>query len=394
MSQFVAVPCLDLSWGRIGWRLIRALGSWVQRGVEMGDRGMGREGTERRRGASTGLSRSLRLASVWLVLLASTGAHAALDVNTFLDAPDAFPGNGVCETATGNKTCSLRAAVQELNAQGGGTINLQPGVTYTLTRMGSDEAALTGDLDITGNITIVGAGPGSTIIDGNGASINEPIFDVKECHYEGLCGDLPPVYFSISGVTMRNGHGSSGGAILNRGHLMVTNCVLENNAAAVGGAIYSTGIAVVSASTITGNTASVTGGGLAGVTSGPSGPTLEFEVTDSTISGNVAVGDGGGAFLSARSRFVNSTVSGNISHADGGGAYLNTPASLVNSTVSGNFSYNDGGGIYATGADTTALYHSTVTLNQANADESGTAVAGGHTTHPRGLSIWSTASSR
>jgi CSLREA domain-containing protein len=41
---------------------------------------------------------------------------APLTVNDLGDAPDATPGNGVCETAASNGICTLRAAIQEANA--------------------------------------------------------------------------------------------------------------------------------------------------------------------------------------------------------------------------------------------------------------------------------------
>src|SRR5581483_10030916 len=42
---------------------------------------------------------------------------ASLTVNNTGDEADATPGDGVCETATGNGVCTLRAALQEANAQ-------------------------------------------------------------------------------------------------------------------------------------------------------------------------------------------------------------------------------------------------------------------------------------
>ena len=50
-------------------------------------------------------------------LLASTAsAQAALTVNSTADSADSSPGDGVCETAPGNGECTLRAAIQEVNA--------------------------------------------------------------------------------------------------------------------------------------------------------------------------------------------------------------------------------------------------------------------------------------
>jgi len=85
--------------------------------------------------------------------------HAAgktFSVNSTVDAPDANPGNGKCETASGNNTCTLRAAIMETNALAGAdTIDLQVGATYVLTRAGDDDTALNGDLDINTPDTVI-----------------------------------------------------------------------------------------------------------------------------------------------------------------------------------------------------------------------------------------------
>ncbi|MBA7659247.1 hypothetical protein ES703_67221 [subsurface metagenome] len=74
-------------------------------------------------------------------------------VNSTDDATDVNPGDGVAETAPGNGICTLRAAIQEANALAGpDTINL-PANTYTLSIAGANEdAAATGDLDITDDL--------------------------------------------------------------------------------------------------------------------------------------------------------------------------------------------------------------------------------------------------
>src|SRR6266567_1486409 len=98
-----------------------------------------------------------------------------------------------CATAGTNPVCTLRAATQASNANSGtDTISLPAGV-YTLTIAGRNEdAAATGDLDITDAVTIAGAGAGSVIIDGNGI---DRVFDVFA---NGTT--------TISGVTIRNGN--------------------------------------------------------------------------------------------------------------------------------------------------------------------------------------------
>src|SRR5207247_1237675 len=90
---------------------------------------------------------------------------ATFAVNDTSDTPDLSPGDGVCLNANG--LCSLRAAVMEANAlPGNHTISVPTG-TYRLTIAGADEdGAAAGDLDITNDLRIQGAGSASTIIDG------------------------------------------------------------------------------------------------------------------------------------------------------------------------------------------------------------------------------------
>ena len=76
---------------------------------------------------------------------------AVFTVNSALDSVDANVGDGLAQDAAGNTT--LRAAVMETNATADAdTINLPAG-TYNLTLAGFGEnAAATGDLDVTENL--------------------------------------------------------------------------------------------------------------------------------------------------------------------------------------------------------------------------------------------------
>src|SRR5271157_5577787 len=106
-------------------------------------------------------------AAIVLGILGVSTAHAAVfTVNDTTDAVDVNPGDGICATAAG--TCSLRAAVQETNALPGPDTIVVPAGTYALTIPGVDEeAAATGDLDVTDVLVIQGAGA-TTIVDGGG----------------------------------------------------------------------------------------------------------------------------------------------------------------------------------------------------------------------------------
>ena len=85
-------------------------------------------------------------------------------VNTDGDQQDVIPGDAKCETAVGNETCSLRAAVEEINALGtDGTINFFDDYTINLA---TTLYLLADDMTISGNghaITIVGPSTGGSV---------------------------------------------------------------------------------------------------------------------------------------------------------------------------------------------------------------------------------------
>jgi hypothetical protein len=112
-------------------------------------------------------------ACLWLATATMSVFAADFIVDDPADAVDATPGDGICATATA--VCTLRAAVMEANALAGADTITLPAGLYTLTRVGLDENpsagepweavivsdASIGDLDITQDVTITGAGPGN-----------------------------------------------------------------------------------------------------------------------------------------------------------------------------------------------------------------------------------------
>ena len=99
----------------------------------------------------------------------------AFEAVVLLDTIDAVPGDGLCADASG--ICTLRAAIMEVNSN---VFNIDlPEGTYILTMDGSGEdASATGDLDVTSEMTIDGAGRDRTIIDGNDGVVNDNIINV------------------------------------------------------------------------------------------------------------------------------------------------------------------------------------------------------------------------
>ncbi len=226
-----------------------------------------------------------------------------LYVDVTSDAVDANPGDGDCRSASG--ACTLRAAVMEANALPGRQEIVIPPGTYTLTLTGSDEdSAATGDLDITGNVSIVGSGADRTSIS---ASALDRVFHV-----------LPGATLEITDLTIANGGGvQTGGGIRNEGTLTMSRTAVDGNSAFVGGGI-----------------ANATG--------------AMATIQESTISRNAATGesgDGGGIFTDGVLTLLNTTISGNSAIDSGGGIRLNTSADvmILHSTVANNAGVNGAG---------------------------------------------------
>lgn len=281
-----------------------------------------------------------------------------LTVNSTADGVDANPGDGVCATAGGQ--CTLRAAIQEANAVSGpDTINLPAG-TFTLSIAGTGEdAAATGDLDITGPLTISGTGAGRTII--NGGNIDR-VFH--------LIGAVP---VTISGVTITNGNaaGGAGGAIHNAlGTLTLTDAVISSNTAGTGGGINNAVGATLTLTdvTISSNSAN-SGGGIAN--------TGTATLARVTLNGNTALSGGGIYNPLGTVTLTNVTISGNT--ADSGGGIDNAgTATLTNTTVASNAAGGTGGGIRNAGGGSVTLKRSIVATSTGGGNCSGPITSNGY----------------
>ncbi|HSH04603.1 MAG TPA: choice-of-anchor Q domain-containing protein, partial [Anaerolineae bacterium] len=104
---------------------------------------------------------------LWLPTLTTQANNpTTFTVTSPLDATDNNIGDGLCTTNLPATPCTLRAAIQESNANPGHDTILLAATTYTLTITGFGEnEAATGDLDISDHLTIIGAGQDLTIID-------------------------------------------------------------------------------------------------------------------------------------------------------------------------------------------------------------------------------------
>lgn len=285
-------------------------------------------------------------------------------ISSTADSFDDVFGDGIAANDDG--VDSLRAAIQETNARAGAdTIYLTSG-TFTLSFDGfDDDNAIVGDLDITDDLTIIGAGAENTIIDGAGI---DRIFDI----FAGA--DV-----SISGVTIRNGAASNGAGLRNFGTLTLKDSVVENNTASgefdsVGG-----GIANAEGANLTldhvivrNNSSEIHGGGLYSTDS-------TATIVDSTFENNSTEMDGGGiSIFNGSFDMIGGSIRNNSAELDGGGLSLESAVvSLTEVSIEGNTANGEGGGINAIGAGAELrIFTGTISDNSAVNEGGGIRAAG------------------
>lgn len=277
---------------------------------------------------------------------------ATIQVDTTSDTVDVSPGNGVCADSSG--MCSLRAAIQETNALPGPDSIDVPAGLYLLTLSGPPETAgASGDVDIRDELSIIGASPGLTLIDGTNSHrvIDVPVPTSVQISnltiqnggaepYSCLAGTGIATYtgatVALTNLDIRNNRGCSGGGVANGGQMTVTNSTVQNNQ---GEGIYSSGSLDVQSSSFANNNGSAISSYYGSLT-----------VEGSSFNGNHNFGDGGA--IDARGSVVirNSTFNGNSATAAGGAislGYSFTPfrpdADLSSILVTNNTSSRGGG---------------------------------------------------
>ncbi|HSA59372.1 MAG TPA: choice-of-anchor Q domain-containing protein [bacterium] len=250
-----------------------------------------------------------------------------------------------------------------------------------------------GQIQIRKNITLHGAGAGTTIIDANGPNTADRAFEIDP--------DDTGVGVTMEGVTVQNGlPGTDGGGIIlsNNGSLrLIDSAVIGNEASGNGGGIHlddDGSSLTLDNSVISHNIASSDGGGIYFAGSGTSGIIAngsvisdneagsegggiyhsdgQLEVFNSRIIDNKSGSDGGGISNEfAAITLVDSEISGNVADSSGGGIYNNYTTFIDNCVISNNktTSDNDGGGIY--NDDLLYIVKSTVSGNRAEGDAGG-----------------------
>ena len=285
------------------------------------------------------------------------------DVNTTADGADFDLNDGRVDAdpVKPGDQVTLRAAIQNANLlQTPVQINLPAG-NYKLTVKGNEEnACATGDLDITGNVTIAGAGSSKTIIDAQNIDRVMQVF----LGATATISDVTLTHGKTFGQPI--GNIVAGAGINSQGTLSMTRCTISHcRANDDGGALHlqsgptlATGATTLVDCYIVSNTAGENGGGIASFQ--PS-----VTITNCTIAKN-----------HADAREINDEGS----DAEGGGIFVaagfngtvpTTILVMTNSTISANKSFGDGGGVHGSivALFTVEMVHCTIAYNTAKLAE-------------------------
>lgn len=337
-----------------------------------------------------------RRTAILLAAVAPSNLSFAFATELEVDRTDDTAAANACTAAPND--CSLRGAVIAANAEAGASpviINLQPATTYnlTLTNPTQENAAATGDLDVTTSlhpVTIVGggsSGPDATVIDAAGlntGNLRDRAFHITGSGVTAVFHDLvirngAAADDGTGGVSTnpaaQNTNRAGGGILNNGGGLTLENVVIQSCQA------LGKGDSVVNEHT----TLDAHGGGIASLAA-----TGNVVITDSTLTGNAASGGNGGIFNNA----AGSNARGGSIYFEGGTLSLDgsrIEAGSANGGNGGNQNQNgqtnggfggfaQGGGVWV-GGGTATINNTTFEDTEANGGDSGT---GGNAANPGG----------
>ncbi|MBL8865194.1 MAG: tandem-95 repeat protein [Planctomycetia bacterium] len=239
------------------------------------------------------------------------------------DVPATFVVTTNAESTPGDNFLSLREAVIAANANpGDDTIILTTG-THTLSLAGANEdAAATGDLDITDTT-------GKTTIE-SALLVPDAVFTVVTIGGLDRVFDVHPgVQLELKGIAVRDGGNvQNGGGIHNRGELTLNNVDFKSNFAVLrGGAIDNNS----TTATVTMSVGKFEGNGANAVTTLPIGGAINVGGGSVSVSGAIFSGNtaGEGGAINARSSTVTITDSFFAFNSAGdGGAIATTGGNL------------------------------------------------------------------
>ena len=308
--------------------MVRRARAFAPAGATEGDGAMASRGTAFvRRRAVAGLVAAAGLGG-WPGAFPPADAAAAIAVTT---TTDELADDGDCSLREALRAAGEDRAVDACPAGHGPDTVVVPAGTYALSRAAEEpeDAGLTGDLDVHGALSIVGAGQSATIIDAH------QIDRVLHVH--------PDADVTVADLTMQGGivpagdPDATGSGVLNEGTLSLERTTLTRNAdpfATWGGALGNRGTALVARSSIIDNEADVSTAGI--FNDG------DLQITDSEVSENFSGLAVAGIESSGEMRITRSRVRRNHGYSVGaiaaGGA-----VTLHETVVAENYATGTGG---------------------------------------------------
>jgi hypothetical protein len=352
----------------------------------------------------------LYMAALAIVAIALTGYLASRQAAAFAD----FTVSNSNDSGAG----SLRQAITDANAAGGGNINFVDGISgiidlqtalpvistaMTINGPGPSltvQRSFAANIDpfiifyITGNNTVSISGliikNGFSLASGAGIRIESGFVNITNCiitDNQSLVVTGGGGIYNLQGTvtitdcTITNNHSSGdGGGIANGGTLNMNNCTVANNSTnRHGGAIYQVqGSVVLLACTIKNNSAAEgVGGGI--FIAGTNSFIIRMNLISCIVADNTARTGGGiynnGGLLSVTASTIsgNSAVLPNGCCPRGGGILNAGTLNLLNSTIANNTAGENGGGIF----NQTGVFEGGIMHVSASTIANNTAVGGG-----------------
>jgi uncharacterized repeat protein (TIGR01451 family)/CSLREA domain-containing protein len=315
---------------------------------------------------------SLRLALGIAALLAAPLEAATISVDS---TADSIANDGACtlREAIINANANDQSGSTDCAAGSGSDVIELPAGTVTLALAGrAEDAALTGDLDITetdatGDLTITGAvdatGAPASVIDANGIDRIFDIFNPAQkvntdaaSSFDGVAVNLDNLRLingvADEGLSVAAGNQGNGGAVFSWrfNSLTIDNCVFANNQAVWDTNIDDPGTADLDERTLSGHGGAVYSRGFLTIRDSRFDGNQAYTTSDANLDGTIEgedekSGNGGGVFTSYQTLIETSTFSDNVA-SNGGG--LNTTGgfgsfAVRTSTFSGNQAVMGGG---------------------------------------------------
>jgi fibronectin-binding autotransporter adhesin len=295
-------------------------------------------------------------------------------------------------TQTPNNPCTLRAAIETVNATGSGaTIAIPENFLITL------DPGL-GELAVNAAMSIASVGAGATVdgglqirvfhIGSGAAGVSMSNLTVRRGKATGVThrvggGIWNEGTLTLDNVIVTQNEGKNAGGVDDEGRLTVNGgmisgnaairdpmstddavagglavtsaavanlngTVITNNSADLGGGVGVLGTATLSNIVLKNNTANLLGAGIVVASQGSQSALANLVLHNSTVSDNVSAASGGGIAVGmARLSLSGTTVNGNRANAGSGGGISvgSSSATVTNSTLTGNVAAQGGGGI-------------------------------------------------